>query len=294
MLGEFLQRRVGRAWDTAGETLNWWTSPRLSRHIDEAICPGDPPGMIALVAEATGGRPLGLGVSVGSGEGNKEFALMRAGLVERFLLYDLSQACIDAARAAARAEGLEGRVEARVESPVDRPLPEPVDFVYWDHALHHMMDVEAALKWSVAALRPGGLLVVNDYIGPPRLVWRREEVREARRFLAEIAPLTGRPPEALRHKSVLSYWRTAWKDPSEARESHLIAAAFARQTGTALRPIGGAMIHLCAPFVVPHETRHPGLAERLIAFDLAALNDRGMSHFGVGVWHKPGGDAPNR
>ncbi len=174
------------------------------------------------------------------------------------------------------------------------PLPEPVDLVYWDHALHHMMDVDAALAWSIDALRPGGFVVVNDYIGPPRLVWRRAEVDEARRFLAGIAPVTGKPATALRRKTVLSYMRTAWRDPSEARQSHLIPEAFARQTGAAIRPIGGVMIHLCAPFVVPLESTHPELCEQLIARDLAALTERGMSHFGVGVWQKPDPDATNR
>ena len=51
-----------------------------------------------------------------------------------------------------------------------------------------MQDVDNAIAWSIRAER-NGLLVINDYIGPTRLQWRRSEVRAARQFLTENASL---------------------------------------------------------------------------------------------------------
>jgi SAM-dependent methyltransferase len=161
----------------------------------------------------------------------------------------------------------------------------PYDLVYWDHALHHMLDVRKALDWSVAALAPGGLLVVNDYVGPTRLQWTRPEVRMARAYMAAAAPhLGGARP--VRYKiPLISRWRMALRDPSEAPQSDRILAAARAACGGFLEPIGCAMINICGPVVVPATDEGNPALPLLIEWDRRA-EAAGFAHFAFGIWQK--------
>lgn len=282
---------VGWRWSHARERAvgkPWWASPALRAHVDRRICPDHETGVPGLLRTVVGGRTLARGVSVGAGTGAKELRLLRTGLVEHFTLYELSEARAEKARAGAAAAGLGERVTVRVADAFAEPAAPRHDLVYWDHALHHMMDVDAALAWSVASLRPGGVLLVNDYVGPTRLQWTRTEVDRARAFLAAHADALGVRPGSLRYSTPLGRLRQMVRDPSEAPQSDRIEAAFERRCGGAMRPVGGAMIHLCASHVLAvagADDDHPLLGE-LVRADLAAL-EAGLYHFAAAGWVKP-------
>jgi len=53
-----------------------------------------------------------------------------------------------------------------------RPQAE-YDFVFWGSSLHHMPDVHAAMAWSHGALKPGGWVLLNEYVGANRFQWPR-------------------------------------------------------------------------------------------------------------------------
>jgi SAM-dependent methyltransferase len=287
-----IRKYVGRKWSKSQLLENkrhWWTSSALSAHIDRRICPKYETGVRGLLRETIGTRPLEHGISIGSGNGAKEIRLLKSDLVNHFTLYEISTVRAKAAIAAARAEGLSKRVNVRVANAFSEK-PQPVfDLVYWDHALHHMMDVGHALKWSQDSLRPGGILLINDYVGPPRLQWSREEVDRARAFLTSQASFfTGDPP-TVRYKTTINRWKQMIDDPSEAPQSDKIEKLINEDLGIRMNRIGGAMIHLCASHVlaVTGQDEHHPLLERLIWSDLQAL-ECGYYHFASGVWVKPG------
>lgn len=290
----------------AGRTrrrMSWWDVPALARDIDariEAACapdaegaaappadgPTPAPGMPAALARVLGGERLGHGVSIACGIGGKEMALMRAGLVERFSLFEVWEPSLRRAREIAGREGLEDRIETHLGDAFAAEHP-VYDLVYWDHALHHMMDVDAAVAWSAAALRPGGILAINDYVGATRLQWPWRETRLARAALAELEAATGERARPLRHRTLLDRWRQHWRDPSEAPQSDRILEACRRHCGGwAPRPVGGAVMNITGP----HAAALQGVddaAHVLIAHDQAAL-EAGVYHFSAGIWRKPG------
>jgi SAM-dependent methyltransferase len=279
-----LQARVGHKWSQVSlehrERDNWWHSAELKAYVEGRIAPGGVPGALAA---RLAGRRLERGVSIGCGSGGKELELVRAGLVGRFELFELSEVRCALGREAAAAAGLGERMTFHAADAFARPHA-PYDLVYWDHALHHMLDVRRALEWSVAALAPGGLLVINDYVGPTRLQWTRPEVRMARAYMAAAAPhLAGARP--VRFKiPLISRWRMTLRDPSEAPQSDRILAA-ARAFGGFLEPIGCAMINICGPVVVPvTDEGNPALA-LLIEWDRKA-EAAGFAHFAFGIWQK--------
>ncbi len=288
-------RKAGAAWDgaAAGSYANWWEVPGLAGYVDGRIAeallgPGasGEGGVPAILRTALGeAAPLGLGVSIGCGSGGKERGLLAAGVVERMRLFEVSPARLARAEEAAAAEGLGPRVDCVLADgfAVDHP---PYDLVYWDHALHHMFDVDRAVAWSVAALRPGGWLFVNDYIGPTRLQWPWAQSLFVRRALIDVSAHLPAPIRRPRFRTPLDRWRLKRRDPSEAPQSDRIAAAIAAHApGMRLAPLGGAVLNIAGHALATA----PGIdaaIDRVIAWDREA-EARGYVHFAAGLWQKP-------
>lgn len=293
-LSDRLRLKIGEKWDENSRRMRergqWYNSEALSAYVRSAISPetgrGVPGALERVLERENGGRPLGLGLSVGAGNGWKEITLVLAGLVERFALFELSEHLAGAARGLAREHGLADRVTMHVGDAFARAHP-PYDLVYWDHALHHMMDVRDAVAWSVAALRPGGFLIVNDYIGPTRLQWTWTQTRLAQDAVKAAEPHLGSRPW-IRPRTPIDRWRLKRRDPSEAPQSDRILEACREACdGWAPTPIGCALINICGPYIVPlTEEGNPAL-DLLIARDREA-REAGHSHFAFGIWKKPG------
>jgi len=276
---------TGRRWNRAsGGGKHWWTNDRLKWHMNQAISSHGEGGVVGALAALANTGSAGRAVSVGCGRGEKERALIKAGLVDRFDLFEASDVRADQAKRGAEQEGMGDRVDVFVEDAFRHPAHGRYDLVYWDHSLHHMLDVDKAISWSVTALKPGGLLVVNDYVGPSRLQWTRREVDYARKFLIDNRDVIDGPPGQVRHSNIISRLRQVWRDFSEAPQSHLIEERFERHCGARLRPLGGAMFHLCARFVAHLDQDHP-IYDRLVAWDRHVL-DAGITHFAFGTWRK--------
>ena len=111
-------------------------------------------------AVATGGPALELGC----GDGDLALALARRGLEATGL--DLSPVRIERARDEAKRAGLEARAHYEVADLNAAELPrERYGCVVAHDALHHILNVEPLLDRARAALRPGGTLLVSDFIG---------------------------------------------------------------------------------------------------------------------------------
>lgn len=283
-----LQNYIGDRWkpNNPSSRSNWFNKPRLVRYMNERISPETGRGVVGAVEHLLAGTTLKRGISVGCGDGSKEQRFLAAGLVDTFDLFEVSPTYGEAAVRLAAEAGLASRVNMTIGDAFAQDRTGQYDLVYWDHSLHHMMDVDKAIAWSMATLAPGGWLIINDYVGPTRLVWHRQEVDFAREFLKAHQARLGFEPTALRYKHVVDRVRLMLRDPSEAPQSDRIAAAFQQRCGSAMRPLGGVMIHLCAPFLDAIEDETDPVYDALIAWDLEALA-KGHNHFSFGAWQKP-------
>ena len=283
---------AGQFWDKhvrdAGDRVNWWSSDACTAAYNEQVCgqamPGNSRGCrIALAAAAC--RPLSRGVSVGAGAGDKERALLLDGIVGEMRLWELSEARAAEARRRAQADGVGDRLEARIGNAFVEETGQ-FDLVTWDHSLHHMPDIDQALAWSVERLNPGGWLMINDYFGPNRLQWRRDEVELCNRVLDDIDRVHGTKLRRVRHSNILTRLRMRHRDPSEAPHSEKIADAIRRHLGAAVTPVGGLVMNILGGVVVPaFPDDHLAIAA-LVAADRAALA-QGQWHFGFTLWQKP-------
>lgn len=65
---------------------------------------------------------------------------------------------------------------------------EQFDVVFAKAALHHIQDLETALKGIQHCLRPGGVLITIDFFGPSRFQWTNEQLDACNWFWANRVP----------------------------------------------------------------------------------------------------------
>lgn len=292
-ISQTYSKAVAAHWDdhiaTTGSRNNWWSSNACTAQYNAAICgealPGNARGVGIALAQVAG--RLGRGVSVGAGTGDKERALVVNGQVDEMVLWELSPKRMETARDRADAAGVVARMQFQVGNAFVQETGQ-FDLVHWDHSLHHMSDIDEAMRWSLARLRPGGWLMINDYFGPNRLQWRPDEVKYCNTLLAGIDRQHGSNLRRVRHSNFITQLRIRYRDPSEAPCSETMASAITRHLGPTaqLRPTGGMVMNILGGIIVPaFADDHPAIAAMLDA-DREALA-AGNWHFGFLLWQKP-------
>jgi SAM-dependent methyltransferase len=174
--GHDARQKVSRHW---GETLpevelTYYGFPPLRPYLFRAVTGEDPDGPLPrdwferwAVAHLHGAAPPAQEcLSLCCGFGEIERILARLGAFEHCRGVDLAAPAVEAARAAAAAEGLTQIDYEVVDIEAIELEPESVDLVWANGALHHLSRLEHVLSEVHGALRPGGFLVANEYIGP--------------------------------------------------------------------------------------------------------------------------------
>jgi len=135
--------------------------------------------------------PRQRGLSIGCGVGNLERSLRQLRVCETIEGIDLSPESIRQANANALTEGISGLTYRVADCDAIDLEPESYDAVFFNHSLHHIADPDALLAKVNRALRPGGFVYIDDYVGPSRDEWQREglagrELEGARAALALV------------------------------------------------------------------------------------------------------------
>lgn len=107
-------------------------------------------------------------LELGSGNGDLLLNLQRKDFADRYTGIDLSDSAVRVAREKASREG-NGRItfiqgdlnELRLESC-------SYDLIVAQMCIHHLENLEGVFDQVGQALRPGGVFVINDYVGPTR------------------------------------------------------------------------------------------------------------------------------
>ena len=122
------------------------------------------------------GQPLDA-LSLGCGAGHVDRTFKRCGFNFRsFTGIDISEAAVDRARAAAEEVHLAPTIRYTAADLNRCTLPpRSFDFIYFFQSLHHIEALEHVLEQCRQALRPDGLLLVNEFVGPSRFQWTRRQ-----------------------------------------------------------------------------------------------------------------------
>ena len=103
-------------------------------------------------------RPYGRALEIGAGTGFFSLNLAQAGILDEVVVTDISRGMVDVAVRNGRALGVP--IEGRVADAEALPFADgEFDLVLGHAVLHHIPDVELALRECLRVLRPGGRLV---------------------------------------------------------------------------------------------------------------------------------------
>lgn len=204
----------------------------------------EPHGGFHRVLAGMQGAPFKKAVSVACGKGIKEMSLIKAGVVERFDLYEISEKRIETGTALAKEEGIADRVRFVHGDAFSLCTEDSFDLVYWNNALHHMLDAWDAVRWSHDRLKTGGVFAMDDYIGASRFQWSDMALQAMSEFRAALPDRLLLSPNRsfILAREVKRPSREAMMniDPSEAADSENILPALRHIfPGSYVIPTGG-------------------------------------------------------
>jgi SAM-dependent methyltransferase len=187
-------------------------------------------------------------LSLGCGFGVIERVLRRSDYCQLIHGVDVAEGAIEGARKAAQDEGLDGLTYEVADLNTAILPKETYDAVYVHAALHHVFQLEHLLDQIKQTLKPGGLFVVYEYIGPSQMQFPRRDLELADAFLKAIPERYRSMPrlkdikkEALR----LSLDAMNSSDPSESiRASEIVPLTASRFEVKHFRYVGGTLLLL--------------------------------------------------
>lgn len=246
-------------WDrhVQSEAPTYWAEhPLVRRYVNECVTGiwwGWPThGFKAAWAN----KPLARGLSIGCGIGLLEKDLRWKRVCEQIDAYDISPESIRIARERAAEDDLDG-VNYQVEDCERFDYPEShYDVVFFHGSMHHISDPAALLDKLLVALKPGGLIFLDDYVGPSRDEWTDGHLVHAQAAYAALPP----------------WWRTTERllppydssDPSEmVASSTILPAVYERFLIAWDKPYWGNLLYPVLAQVRPRAGTLPD-AERIL------------------------------
>ena len=238
----------------------WMHFPAVRRNIIDQIGTGNG-WPLDWLEHHLAGRTFARALSIGCGTGTLERDLIQRGICERIDAFDGAVAAVTVAKREAGTDRIR-YFAADFNHPA---LPRGVyDAVFFHQSLHHVARLERLLRQVLLALKPEGLLYLDEYVGPSRSWWTDARYERQRAAFRELVPEHARLAQELPFPIV-------YEDPSEAVQSGAIVPQL--RVGfevVAERGYGGNLLSLICP-AVWWERAPEGQLERLIEAERAWL-----------------------
>ncbi len=183
-------------------------------------------------------------LSIGCGTGPLERDLINRDLCGVVDAFDGSLASVEIARREAVRAGHGDRIHYFI-ADFNRPaLPRrQYDAVFFHQSLHHVSKLEKLLAAVSRSLKPGGLLYLDEYIGPSRFDWNDDLIAVHRKMFSSMVPREARRVESLSLPIQAD-------DPSEAiRSSEIMPKVECGFDVVAIRPYGGSLLSVLYPWI---------------------------------------------
>jgi SAM-dependent methyltransferase len=180
--------------------------------------------------------------------------------------------------------------------------PDAYDLVIAWMALHHVEHVLRLVQEVKRALRPGGVFVVNEYVGPARFQMPGAQASLINEWLMRLPEELRRTPsgEVRDGFTPPTIEEVIAADPSEAVNSDQILPALERCFSTLERtdyggPLLNWLLHDLTQNFDPENDEHRAWLQRLFAAEREVLNSGQLkSDFSFVIAEKPDGDGVTR
>ncbi len=194
-------------------------------------------------------KPVAECLSLCCGFGEVERILSKLGAFKHCTAIDLSLNAIQVAARVAKEQGVDN-IDFRVADLNSMELgTDQYDLIYANGALHHLAALERVAENIHRALKPGGLFVCNEYVGPnyQQLSLRQQEI---------INSVIHLLPARLRRQTDESYIPLAFQRSRWHRGIYRLYRAISHFAQRLLTPAGKPVFH-CGKLYEEHSESHP-------------------------------------
>lgn len=196
-------------------------------------------------------EPVDRVLSVGCGFGHLERSIAQRGMARHVHGIDISEGAIAGAAAEAAAAGLDDIISYEVVDVNTASLGDRrYDAIFGVGSIHHIFHLEHFFAQCAAALKPGGMLFMDEYIGVSKWQVSDDVLALMNKMFERVPPkyrqVFGTEPVQVRER----LYRTDPKwfddnDPSESiRSAEIMNIAKLHFDVVEERPYGGALLHL--------------------------------------------------
>jgi len=152
---------------------NWMADPLVRAAINRRISGDSNVWPVTALRHRLSGRlPLGRVASIGCGIGGLERSLVEEGIASEITGVDASESVLTAARGIALDRGMPVRYVHADARAFLREHRDAFDAVFFHQSMHHFDELDDLIDAVHGALRPSGLLYIDEYVGPSRDAWR--------------------------------------------------------------------------------------------------------------------------
>lgn len=251
LLSKLTLRRISRTKSAFDQSIirhaNWWIIPAIRERWNTLIT-GNPSTtyeefmMEEYLKNYTHLRLL----SIGSGSCSHELALAQYSNFEKIVCVDLAQNRLNEARAIAQKNKL-GNIEFKCIDIYKHSFDQPFDIVFFHSSLHHFANISTFIGNHIPSLlKPKGLLIINEYVGPTRLQHPSHQIKAINQALSKIPNKYRRRFQTNWLKKSYSgsgLFRMILADPSECIDSEQILPTIHKHfTPIIKRPYGGNLL----------------------------------------------------
>lgn len=180
--------RAAERQETERKLTAWTDSPLIkSTYINRLISGSANIGWFEWVVTKYLPDSVERALNIGCGDGSLERHGIYINAAKHFDAFDVSQGAIDVANSRAKAGCYATRVNYSVTDLNRHVLPAShYDVVFASQSLHHIANLEHLFKQVSHTLKPGGLFIVNEFVGANQFQWPSEQIDVAQTLLETI------------------------------------------------------------------------------------------------------------
>lgn len=263
-------KRTRSAFNTEFDSSNYWIIPGVRKRWNRIISGDENKSYEHYVVENYLKDKTGLKfLSLGSGVCSHELIFASYSQFAEVKCVDFSEKLLKTAESIAKEKGISNMIFSS-ENVNEMHLPEnSLDVVLFHSSLHHFENVDKLLNKIKVALKPNGILILNDFVGPHRLQYPKEQIQAINHILKYHIPKkfreryqTGILKESI---SGPGYIRMYLADPSEAIESEKIIPALRKHFKTLEeKNVGGDLLMLLLKDISHHFTNENEETKRVL------------------------------
>lgn len=223
--------------------VSWMHHPLVHEYVNESIGEREAQWPIDWFQQWLQGRRFGRVLSIGCGAGALERDLLQHDLCERIDAFDGSVVSLIVAKKAAREAGFGDRIRYFAADFNIPALPRrKYDAVFFHQSAHHVSHLEKLFSAVLGALKPGGVVYLDEYVGPSRFQWTDALIEPQQAVYRSL------PPEVRTLERMPLPIQA--DDHSEAVRSNEIEPQLAVGFRTvARRPYGGNLLSVLFPYL---------------------------------------------